>query len=320
VRTLILTFNGIGIVQVVDHGDFLLFELKGKGTLDPFVHSLLVARSPFMTHTSLISFWRILWQLGCRDIQMRYKGSFLGLFWSLLTPVLNVVLYTFLFSVVFKSQWGEEMHTASTAPGVNTAHSNYAIILFTGLILHAFLADILVRSCWVVTQQANLVKKVVFPLSVLPAVVVFAGVFQLLVSGVVLLAGLLMLGADLHGSMLTLPLLCLPLAVMGLGLAWILAALGVFVRDLGQIMGWLVTALMFSAPILYPLKTISASWGPWLYLNPLTFVVEEMRHVSCVGVWPNWGGWWVYSLASVVVALLGAKFFDWTKEGFADVL
>ena len=265
---------------------------------------------------------------------MRYKGSFLGLFWSLLTPVLNVVLYTFLFSVVFKSQWGEEfspvgagagagagaLASAGAGSGDSAGHSQYAIILFTGLLLHAFLSDILVRSCLVVTQQANLVKKVVFPLHVLPAVVVFASVFQLLVSGVVLLAGLIFLGADLHGSMITLPLLCLPLALMSLGLAWILAALGVYVRDLGQIMGWLVTALMFSAPILYPLKTISASWGPWLYLNPLTFVVEEVRHVIFAGAWPHWSGWLIYCGVSLLVAIAGAKFFDWTKEGFADVL
>jgi lipopolysaccharide transport system permease protein len=273
-----------------------------------------------MTSSTLISFWRILWQLGCRDIQMRYKGSFLGLFWSLLTPVLNVVLYTFLFSVVFKSQWGEEFNPAGSGSGNSAGHSQYAIILFTGLLLHAFLAEILVRSCLVVTQQANLVKKVVFPLHVLPAVVVFASAFQLLVSGVVLIAGLILLGATLHASLITLPLLCLPLALMSLGLAWVLAALGVFVRDLGQIMGWLVTALMFSAPILYPLKTVSASWGPWLYLNPLTFVVEEGRHVIFAGAWPHWSGWLIYCGASLLVALIGAKFFDWTKEGFADVL
>jgi lipopolysaccharide transport system permease protein len=280
-----------------------------------------------MTFQSLLSFWRILWQLGWRDIHMRYKGSFLGLFWSLLTPVLNVVLYTFLFSVVFKSQWGEEFspvgvssNGGSVGSGASAAHSQYAIILFTGLILHAFLSDILVRSCLVVTQQANLVKKVVFPLHVLPAVVVFASVFQLVVSTGVLLAGLWVLGADLHGAMITLPIICLPLVIMSLGLSWVLASLGVYLRDLGQIMGWFVTALMFSAPILYPLKTISASWGPWLYLNPLTFVVEEVRHVIFAGTWPHWSGWLTYLLISLVVAVLGAKFFDWTQEGFADVL
>jgi lipopolysaccharide transport system permease protein len=279
-----------------------------------------------MTSQPLLSFWRILWQLGCRDIQMRYKGSFLGLLWPLLTPVLNVVLYTFLFSVVFKAQWGEEMHSVALAgsapaslPG-SAEHSEYAIILFTGLIVHAFLAEVLVRSCSVVTQQANLVKKVVFPLHVLPAVVVFAGVFQWLVSGAVLIVGLLVVGAQLHWSMLTLPLLCVPLCLMSLGLAWLLGALGVYVRDLGQIMGWSVTALMFSAPILYPLKTISAQWGAWLYLNPLTFVVEQMRHVIFAGAWPSAQGWAWYTLASVIVAALGAKFFDWTQEGFADVL
>ncbi len=271
------------------------------------------------TLIELKAFWRLLWQLGCRDIQTRYKGSVLGLLWSLITPILTVALYTFLFSGVFHAQWGEDFGNSKPTE-VSASHGQYAMILFTGLMLHTFLADIMQRAGWVVTQQANLVKKVVFPLHVLPAVVVFAGVFQILVSLAVLLLALMISGQSVHLSWIVLPLLVLPLVILGLGVAWLLGALGVFLRDLNQLMGWLVTALLFSAPVLYPLKTVSQNMGAWLYLNPLTYMVEEWRHVIYAGTWPHWDQWSVYLLCALAFAMLGYTVFGKMKKGFADVL
>jgi len=267
----------------------------------------------------LKAFWRLLWQLGCRDIQTRYKGSVLGLLWSLITPILTVSLYTFLFSGVFHAQWGEDFGNAKTLDA-SPSHGQYAMILFTGLMLHTFLADIMQRAGWVVTQQANLVKKVVFPLHVLPAVVVFSSIFQIMVSLLVLLLALLLTGQSAHLSWIGLPLLLLPFVILGLGMAWLLGALGVFLRDLNQLMGWLVTALLFSAPVLYPLKTVSQKMGAWLYLNPLTYMVEEWRQVIYAGSWPHWDQWGVYLLFSMVFAWLGYLLFGKMKKGFADVL
>ena len=115
--------------------------------------------------TSFNAFWRLLWQLGCRDVQSRYKGSVLGILWSLITPILTVGLYTFLFSVVFHAQWGEDFRTTelNASSSSKSSHAHYALILFTGLMLHTFLADIMQRSTGVIVSQANLVKKVVFP-------------------------------------------------------------------------------------------------------------------------------------------------------------
>ena len=272
--------------------------------------------------TALKAFWRLLWQLGCRDIQTRYKGSVLGLLWSLITPVLTVALYTFLFSVVFHSQWGEDFGAKGSAALDNSSpsHGQYALILFTGLMLHSFLADIMQRASQVITQQANLVKKVVFPLHVLPAVVVFASLFQIAVSASVLLLALVVSGQSPSLSWLSLPVLILPLVILGLGVAWLLGALGVFLRDLNQLMGWLVTALLFSAPILYPLKTVSQKMGMYLYLNPLTYMVEDWRHVIYAGTWPNWDQWFAYLGFSLVFAVLGYAVFGKMKKGFADVL
>ena len=265
------------------------------------------------------AFWRLLWQLGCRDVQTRYKGSVLGLLWSLITPILTVALYTFLFSGIFHAQWGEDFGSAK-ALDASPSHGQYALILFTGLMLHTFLADIMQRAGWVVTQQANLVKKVVFPLHVLPAVVVFASVFQIMVSLAVLLMALLIMGQSAHLSWVGLPVLLLPFVILGLGLSWLLGALGVFLRDLNQLMGWLVTALLFSAPVLYPLKTVSQSMGAWLYLNPLTYMVEEWRQVIYAGAWPHWDQWGIYLLCSLVFAAFGYGVFGKMKKGFADVL
>ena len=268
---------------------------------------------------SLKAFWRLLWQLGCRDVQMRYKGSVLGLLWSLLTPVMTVGLYTFLFSGVFHAQWGESFGAAK-ATDASPEHAEYALILFTGLMLHTFLAEIMQRSVGVIAQQANLVKKVVFPLHVLPAVVVFASLFQIMVSLFVLLAALVGSGQSWHFSWICLPVLILPLVVLGLGLAWFLAALGVFLRDLNQLMGWLIMALLFSAPVLYPMKTVTETLGSYLYLNPLTYMVEEWRQVIYGGTWPHWDQWSVYLMVSVVLALVGYWVFGKMKKGFADVL
>jgi lipopolysaccharide transport system permease protein len=232
---------------------------------------------------------------------------------------MTVALYTFLFSGIFHAQWGEDFARPG-APGEGQAHGQYALILFTGLMLHTFLADIMQRSGWVITQQANLVKKVVFPLHVLPAVVVFASCFQILVSLLVLLLGLVLSGQAVQWSWVSLPLLVLPLVILGLGVAWILSALGVFLRDLNQLMGWLIMALLFSAPVLYPLKTVSERMGAWLYLNPLTYMVEEWRHVIYAGTWPHWDQWALYLFLSCLFALMGYGVFGKMKKGFADVL
>jgi len=271
---------------------------------------------------SFTAFWRLLWQLGRRDVEMRYKGSVLGMLWSLITPVMTVGLYTFLFSVVFHAQWGEDFseNKAVTLSGESSGHAQYALILFTGLMLHTFLADIMQRATGAVVGQANLVKKVVFPLHVLPAVVVFSSLFQIMVSATVLLLALMLSGQSAHWSWLSLPVLLAPLVVLGMGLAWLLGALGVYLRDLSQMMAWLITALLFSAPILYPLKTASQALGPWLLLNPLTFMVEEWRRVIYAGSWPNWQGWFFYSLVAFLVAGLGYAVFQKMKKGFADVL
>jgi lipopolysaccharide transport system permease protein len=245
-----------------------------------------------------------------RDISLRYKGSVLGVFWSLILPLLTVTLYTFLFSYVFKARWG----------GQSEGLSNYALILFAGLILHGFLSDVLVRACSVVRSQSNLVKKVVFPLHTLPAVVVFSVAFQMVVSLCVLVVLQLLSVGHLTIAAFALPLLLVPLVFVGLGCAWLLGALGVYLQDLGQVIGLASTALMFSAPILYPIEALPEIVQPWLFLNPLTFLVGQLRTVLLFGGTPDWLGLLAYFIFSVFVLISGWWVFDRTKKGFADVL
>jgi lipopolysaccharide transport system permease protein len=254
--------------------------------------------------------WMLVMRMTWRDISSRYKGSILGVFWTLIVPLITVVLYTFLFSYIFKARWAEQEE------GV----SNYALILFAGLILHGFLSEVFSRACSAIRSQSNLVKKVVFPLHALPAVVVFSVAFQMLVSlGVLIFLQLLMVG-HLTLAARTLPLLLIPLIFIGLGSAWLFGALGVFLQDLVQIVGLMSTVLMFSAPILYPMQALPDFVQPWLFLNPLTFLVGEVRSVLLFGRMPDWSGLSIYFLFSVFILLFGWWVFDRTKKGFADVL
>src|SRR5690554_4797376 len=168
----------------------------------------------------------LLWQFSRRDVASRYRGTGLGQLWSILAPLLLLVIYTFVFSVVFEARWGERQNSKT----------DYALYLFTGMILHSFLAECLNRGSNTLLQHSNYVKRVVFPLWVLPLVPVVSGLFHAGVSALVLLAAILWLGGSLHWTLLLLPVALLPLVLVGIGTSWLLAALGIFIRDLGQIM------------------------------------------------------------------------------------
>ena len=234
------------------------------------------------------SLWRhrqLIARMTRREVAGRYRGSAMGLLWSLLTPLFMLLIYTFVFSVVFKARWGE---------GLEQGRGQFALILFAGLIVHGLFADVLQRAPQLILAHTNYVKKVVFPLEVLPVVQLLAASFHALVSlGVLLLT---------------------------LGLAWLLASLGVFVRDIAQGMGLLTSVLLFTAPVFFPLHALPVALQPWLQLNPLTFIIEQTRAVLIWGQLPNVGGLALYSLCALVVAMLGFAWFQKTRKGFADVL
>jgi len=225
------------------------------------------------------------------------------------------LVYMFVFGIVFKMKWG-------VAPGAGSANADipFGVIMFSGLVLHGFLGECLVRSSTLVVGNQQYVKKIIFPLPVLSIVCVGAALFHLL-AGLLILV-LFMLGAGVIPSMtiLYMPLVLMPFILLMLGVSWLLSSLCVFVRDIAQLMSVLVTVLLFLAPIFYPLSVVPDQYQIWMYLNPLTAVVEQFRAVVLFGEQPDWLVLGVYWLVSVIVLIVGYHFFRRTQGAFADVV
>jgi lipopolysaccharide transport system permease protein len=246
-----------------------------------------------------------------REVVGRYKGSVFGLFWSFINPVLMLAVYTFVFSVVFKAKWGVVGEESNTS---------FALILFVGLIVHGLLAEVLNRSPNLILGNVNYVKKVVFPLEILSVINLAAAFFHSLISLVVLLIASVAINGYLPWTVVLIPIVLLPLATLVMGLSWVLASLGVFIRDIGQTIGIITTVMLFMSPIFFPLSAIPEKYQPWILANPLTFIIEQSREVLIFGNLPNWSGLGIYMLMASAVAWFGYMWFQKTRKGFADVL
>lgn len=259
------------------------------------------------------SLWRnrsLIWQLTRREVISRYRGSVIGLAWSFFNPLLMLAVYTFFFSVVFKARWG----------GDGAGKAEFAVFLFSGILVHGLFAECINRAPSLIVGNVNYVKRVVFPLEVLPWVAMGAALFHTAVSLVVLLLAQLALGQQLTAMALLFPLVLLPLMLMTMGISWILAAIGVFFRDIGQVTAILTTILLFLSPVFYPITAMPEPYRAWIIYNPLTFIIEQARNVLLLDTAPDWMGVAKYSLAALVVAALGFWVFQKMRRGFADVL
>ena len=268
--------------------------------------------------TSLVSLAKSLWrnrqlilQMTRREVAGRYKGSALGLAWSFFNPVFMLAVYTFVFSVVFKARWGV---------GGEESKTQFAVVLFVGMIVHGLLAEVLNRAPGLILGNVNYVKKVVFPLEILPVISMGAALFHSFVSLGVLLIAFALFNGYLHWTAVLAPLVVLPLIILTLGLAWMLASLGVFLRDVGQTIGIITTVMLFLAPVFYPITALPEEMRPWIMANPLTFIIEQAREVLIWGRLPNWTGLGIYTLAATALAWAGYAWFQKTRKGFADVL
>ena len=266
--------------------------------------------------TSLVSLAHSLWrnrqliiQMTKREVVGRYKGSVMGLAWSFFNPVFMLVVYTFVFSVIFKSRWGGD-----------ESKTLFALVLFVGMIVLSLFSEVLNRAPSLILSNVNYVKKVVFPLEILPVIAMGVALFHSLVSLGVLLIAFVLFNGYLHWTAIFTPLVLLPLVVVSLGLAWMLAALGVFLRDISQTIGIITTVLMFVSPVFYPVTAVPERFRPFITANPLTFIIEEAREVLIWGHLPNWIGLGIYMAAAIMVAWAGYALFQKTRKGFADVL
>lgn len=245
-----------------------------------------------------------------REVLGRYRGSFLGVFWSFFNPLLMLSVYTFVFSSILKAKWGTG----------GTSKAEFALVLFAGLMTFNLFSETINRASGLIVGNPNYVKKVVFPLEILPSVVLGSALFHLIISLVVWLLAYLVFYGLPHATVLFFPLVLLPLCIFTLGVSWILASLGVFLRDVAQFIGVATTALMFLSPVFYPASALPENFRIVLYLNPLTPAIELSRDVLFWGKAPNFVMLGLYALASVAVAWIGFLWFQKTRKGFADVL
>lgn len=246
-----------------------------------------------------------------REIVGRYRGSFGGLLWSLINPLLMLAIYTFVFAVVFKARWSTSQSEGGTG---------FAIVLFVGLILHGLFAECLLRSPRLIIDHANFVKKVVFPLEILPIVTLGVALFHAGVSLVVLFCAMIATGTPFHATALLFPLVLLPFGALILGLSWFVAALGVYIRDIGQIIGLLTTMLLFLSPVFYPISSLPPQFRSLVQLNPLTLPIEQMRDILIWGHAPNLQMLSIYYVIAFAVLSFGYWWFQRSRAGFADVL
>ena len=253
----------------------------------------------------------LIFRLTIREFEARYRGNVLGLVWAILTPILTALTFTFVFTRVFQARWVVDPSTSS---------SNFTMILLTGVVIHTVFAECVSRAPNLILANAGYVKKVVFPLSVLPIVVVFGALINAVIGlTVVALGSLLLTGSLPPTAPFVLPVLGV-FAVFNLALVYVLAALGVYLRDIGQLVGFAVTASMFLTPIFYPLSAVPADFRTVMSLNPLTVAVEQARATLLFGHDPDYASLGFLFSGSVVALALSFWLFQRMRSGFADVI
>ena len=245
-----------------------------------------------------------------REVLGRYRGSIFGLMWSFFNPLLMLMVYTFVFSVVFKARWG----------GGSDSKTEFALVLFAGLITYNLFAECINRAPGLIVSNPNYVKKVVFPLEILPFVSLLSALYHLSVSVAIWLAAYVILFGIPHITVLYLPLIIFPFALFIMGLSWALASLGVYLRDILQFITILTTILLFMSPIFYPITALPEAYRHYLYLNPLTLVIEPVRDVLYWGKNPDFILLGIYWVVACTIGWLGFAWFQKTRKGFADVL
>jgi lipopolysaccharide transport system permease protein len=255
-------------------------------------------------HASLI------WQLARRELHARFRQSWLGPAWLVLTPMLMLGVYTLVFRHVMRFRWGQ----------LDDSSMGYALQLFAGLAVFNFFADCINRSPQLILEQPHLVKKVIFPLEILPWVNIVSSLVQLGISALLLLALCLLATGTLPPTVAALPLVWLALIPLCLGLGWLLGGLGVYIQDIGQLVGMVVMVFLFLSPVFFPVEALPGEWRQWVNLNPLALVVTQTREVLVHARWPDWPVLALHLAASSCAAVLGALFFNAVKKGFADAM
>ena len=259
-------------------------------------------------------FWKnrgLIVRLTRREVTARYKGSYLGGLWSVLTPLLLLTIYTFVFSVVFKARWGITQ---------DETRGFFAITLYCGLIPLNLFSEVAGAAPQLITSQPNYVTKIVFPVELLPLVRVLSCVVNMLPQLIVLLVGTAWVQGSVPPTALLLPVALCPIVFFTLGVAYFLACLGVFLRDIGHTVGLVILVMTFLSPIFYPVAALPETFRGFAMTNPIARVVEASRRVTVFGQMPDWAGFAITLASALAVAWLGYLMFMRSKKAFADVL
>jgi len=247
--------------------------------------------------------------LSKRELAARYRGSALGILWALLTPLVMIAIFTIIFAGIFQAKFG-----------ASTSHWDYALYLFCGLLPWNAFQEAVQLSANTIVAHANLVKRVVFPLETLPLSLSLAAVANQLMGTIVLLAATIVLRRELHPTVLFLPLILIPQLIATFGISWLVASLGVFIRDLVQGIALILTAWMYLTPILYPESIVPAAYRTAINFNPFSALVRNYRRIILDGVPPDWAGLAYFSGFAILAFLLGYWWFARTRKNFADVI
>lgn len=252
----------------------------------------------------------LLKQLVKKDIGQRYQGSILGILWSFIVPVLMLIIYTFVFSEIFQAKWD-----------IDTSDKyQFALVLFCGLSAFNMVSEVMIRSTALIAANTNYVKKVIFPLEILPIVITVSALFNCIICYTILIVAKLIIYRNVSPTLYMILPAIFPLIVLSAGLGMFLSALSVFLKDVGNIISVLVTVLMYISPIFFPLSSVPQNFRGLCEANPMTYIIENLRNVVLFGTGMDWKSYGISCLIALLVYLLGKIVFMRTKEGFADVL
>lgn len=269
-----------------------------------YLNPILLAKSIFRNR-------ELIGQFALRELVTKYKGSYLGFIWSFITPLMMLMIYTYVFSVIFKAKWD----FAATG-----SKQEFAITLFCGMLVYGIFSECITKSSGLIVNNPNYVKKVVFPLEILPISLLGSSLINFFIGIIILLLGKAIFLHNLSWTVFYLPIVILPLLFFTVGLTYIFSSLGVFLRDIDYSINIGVQALYFLTPIFYPVSAVPMEIRPLLYANPLTGFVENARKAVVWGSEPDWNIWVIHLVVSVLVLQIGYWWFMKTRKGFADVL
>lgn len=252
----------------------------------------------------------LLKQLVKKDIQQKYQGSVLGILWSFLVPILMLVIYTFVFSEVFQAKWD-----------IDTSDKyEFALVLFCGLSAFNLVGEVMNRSTVLIASNTNYVKKVIFPLEMLPVVITLSSLFTCVISFAILIMAKLLLYHNVSKTLYMVFLMFIPLVILAVALSLIISAVSVYLKDIGNAISVIVTVLMYLSPVFFPLSAVPESFRGICEINPMTYIIENFRNVVLYGNSINWKFYGISCLVSLSLYWIGKAVFMRAKEGFADVL